>query len=231
MKIKSFQSLLFVLFFTLQVKSQECEVALASIKGNYEGECKNGKAEGQGKSAGTDTYEGIFKAGLPNGPGKYIWNNGNIFSGNWVKGSKQGQGVLIYKTASNTDSTVEGFWKKDKYMGLYEEPYRVIRKSVHVTSLQARKVNSSQKQVEIYLDSETGKGYSGVARNPVLTDVSILNGSYVKLTQLPNMGKKVVYIMEEITFPFKGLFTVDNDVFEIEFLEPGKWTVEVRMSF
>jgi hypothetical protein len=209
-------------------------VRLDSIRGKYVGDCKNGKAEGQGKSEGVDSYEGMFKAGLPNGEGKYFWKNGNTYSGSWVKGNKDGKGVLIYKTAANTDSTVEGFWKKDKYIGIYEQPFSVLSKSVHVTSIQIRKINGSQKQVDIYLDSETGKqvvSYAGANPAPLISDITLINGTYLKLVQNPNLGKKIFYSLEDVTFPFRALFRVDNDLFEIEIFEPGKWTVDTRMSF
>lgn len=234
MKMKSVQFLLLILLFTFPATSQVCEVNPAALKGKYEGECKNGKADGIGKAEGIDAYEGMFKASLPHGQGKYLWKNGDIFSGNWVKGNKDGQGVFIYKTSLGTDSTVEGFWKKDKYIGKYEQAFSVLNKSVHVTSVQIRKINGAQKQVDIYLDSETGKqvgSFGGTITPPVLTDISLVNGTYQKLVQNPNLGKKVFYSLEDVTFPFRALFRVDNDLFEVEFFEPGKWTLDVRMSF
>ena len=57
------------ILFSINAKTQDCTVAVDALKGKYEGACKNGKAEGLGKATGTDTYEGNFKAGLPDGNG------------------------------------------------------------------------------------------------------------------------------------------------------------------
>ena len=42
------------------VKAQNCKVLMSSIAGTYEGGCEKDKANGRGKSSGTDSYEGNF---------------------------------------------------------------------------------------------------------------------------------------------------------------------------
>ena len=65
-----------------------------SLKGTYEGDCKNGKADGKGKATGTDSYDGEFKNGLPDGIGKYNWKSGDYYEGEWKKGLKDGKGEM-----------------------------------------------------------------------------------------------------------------------------------------
>src|SRR5437868_10788313 len=81
--------------------SQDCAVEKESLKGIYTGDCKNGKANGNGKSVGTDTYEGDFKSGLPDGRGTYVWINGNQYTGKFVKGLKEGKGLIALKARMN----------------------------------------------------------------------------------------------------------------------------------
>ena len=106
----------------------QCEVLLESISGEYEGECKKGKANGKGISKGTDTYDGQFKKGYPDGQGQYTWSNGNVFIGNFKKGLKEGEGRLVIKE-SQKDSLVIGYWSKDNYIGKEKDPYKILYKS------------------------------------------------------------------------------------------------------
>jgi hypothetical protein len=89
--------LLFLLSPFIYSRAQDCSVEKAEIKGSYSGDCKKGKANGKGKAAGTDSYEGDFRAGLPDGNGTYKWSNGNEYTGAFAKGLKEGRGTLVYK--------------------------------------------------------------------------------------------------------------------------------------
>src|SRR5664279_1389178 len=81
-------------FFLTHTFAQPCEVNIDSLKGQYSGDCKKGKAEGQGTATGIDSYTGSFKNGYPEGQGKYTWKNGNWYEGEWKKGLYEGQGTL-----------------------------------------------------------------------------------------------------------------------------------------
>jgi hypothetical protein len=127
--MRKFQYILLLLLtasFT-QLTAQDCLVKSDALKGKYEGGCEDGKAEGRGKATGTDSYEGEFKAGLPNGEGVYAWANGNVYDGHWVKGKREGKGLMHFKTAGG-DSMVNGYWKRDEYIGLYENAFEIIAK-------------------------------------------------------------------------------------------------------
>jgi hypothetical protein len=217
-------------------RAQDCKVAMDSLKGKYEGQCKNGKAEGIGKAEGTDAYEGEFKAGLPEGNGKYTWKNGNWYDGHWYKGKREGEGKMLYKLADQ-DSLVNGFWKRDAYAGKYEKSYLVHYKTIHVTHLSATVQNKLLNQIDIVLDSETGHSPVGAANpgaltpKPELTDMTVTEGTYLRRTQNDNYGKKIGYTLEEVTFPFRVIFTVGNDSIDLEFFEAGRWNVEIRLAY
>ena len=57
-------------------------------KGNYQGECQNGKANGQGvqRYADGEYYTGSFKNNLRHGQGKQYLTDGTEISGKWKKG-------------------------------------------------------------------------------------------------------------------------------------------------
>ena len=119
--------LLFVMIFIANYSiAQECKVLKTEISTSYQGECKNGMAQGKGIAKGQDSYDGEFNKGLPDGDGTYIWANGAIYKGNWKKGMRDGKGSYVWHTA-NGDSTLAGVWRKDKYLGTGIPPYRVLQ--------------------------------------------------------------------------------------------------------
>jgi hypothetical protein len=232
----SFLSILFAGILSVEGFAQDCTVSVPALAGKYEGECKNGKADGTGKATGEDSYEGTFKNGQPDGKGKYTWKNGDWFDGEWSKGMKSGVGIMSFKLA-NKDSLVPGFWKKDKYVGKFEKPYMIYKNTIHVTSIAFQHLNDTKSEIELFLNSETGGGsptFSAPAvPKPEITDIQIINGTYQQKKVNDTYAKKIGYLFEEVTFPFRAIFTVNNgsDVFEIEVFESGKWKVEVRTSY
>ncbi len=62
----------------------------------YEGEWKNNKRNGKEKITWTDgkwkddIYEGEFKDDYRHGRGVYIWENGDVYDGEWNQGLKHG---------------------------------------------------------------------------------------------------------------------------------------------
>jgi hypothetical protein len=81
--------------------------------GNYAGEYRNDKRNGQGKYSyfNGDKYIGGWKDGEKNGHGTYTFANGDKYVGEWKDGKKNGQGT---STWANGDKYV-GKYKDDKY--------------------------------------------------------------------------------------------------------------------
>jgi hypothetical protein len=57
-------------------------------------------------------YEGEKKDTLRHGKGKYMYNDGSYYFGDWIKGKMEGQGELI---GSDGSLIYEGQWKDDHY--------------------------------------------------------------------------------------------------------------------
>jgi hypothetical protein len=66
-----------------------CAVADPKLHGYYNGDCQNGKAQGQGKAIGKNVYQGQFVNGLPHGQGVYMWGDGKCFTGQFKQGEPQ----------------------------------------------------------------------------------------------------------------------------------------------
>ena len=58
--------------------AQNCGVRDAKLRGQYDGECRRGWANGQGKASGVDRYEGSFLDGQAHGQGRYTFANQQV---------------------------------------------------------------------------------------------------------------------------------------------------------
>jgi 1-phosphatidylinositol-4-phosphate 5-kinase len=63
------------------------------------------KKQGMGTMvySNSDTYEGLWNEGLPDGYGKYTWAAGNIYIGNWKSGNMNGRGVMQWINGDTLD--------------------------------------------------------------------------------------------------------------------------------
>lgn len=124
-----------VLFFTKnysQDNDENCKVLLPSISQEYKGKCLNGLANGKGEAKGEDGFVGYFKDGFPNGKGKYIFQNGSTFEGNWNMGKKEGEGKYTF-LISGKKMVQKGFWLNDEYFGNTDpNEYFVIKNKTNV---------------------------------------------------------------------------------------------------
>lgn len=231
--IKHTASFICMIIIAGNLAAQDCGVEKAELKGTYTGDCKKGKANGKGKATGKDSYEGDFKSGLPEGEGVYKWQNGNEFMGYFVKGMKEGKGKLIYKRVNNTDSLVEGFWKKDIYVGKYEHPYRVINRSKLVTDVEVEYKSDPYNKVTFFITNTSGG--AALADGPELPklkvdEIQAMTGAYGRLFHNETHAKKTESVIEDIRFPFRMKATIGTEEVEIEFREPGTYVVNLRVN-
>jgi len=221
------------LVLTLKSFSQNCAVAPDALKGSYDGGCKNNKADGTGTAIGLDSYTGDFKNGYPDGKGKYTWKNGDWFDGQWKKGQREGQGSMHYATTSGKDSTQTGFWKKDKYSGLYEKPYIVHSKTPDITSTDVNLSRGSvATEVRFSIESVRG-GFTGTSVDVIpkitITNMDIVSGQYLNKIDNDNLPKTFISTLKDVQFPFRVRLTMGSDVLDIELLEKGAYTVEIKI--
>ena len=145
--VKTLWFMLILFLGSILYAQEECKVLLPEISESYTGKCKKGLAHGKGLAVGTDTYEGRFLKGLPDGDGKYTWADGRVYEGSWTEGMRDGKGIMTYPTAGE-NSIVTGYWKKDEYVGTeFIPPYKVTRNQ-GLVRYSIRKVN------------EVGSGFS-----------------------------------------------------------------------
>merc|ERR1712232_1145563 len=82
----------------------------------YDGEFKKGKFSGEGRMVwntgkGMQTYEGAYRDDLKHGHGKFVWADGRIYDGQWVKGQRHGRGLYINSKGQKR----LGNWVADKF--------------------------------------------------------------------------------------------------------------------
>jgi hypothetical protein len=221
-------SFLSVTIIAAKSQNTDCKVMPDSLKGTYEGGCKNGKADGTGKATGTDAYDGEFKSGLPDGLGKYTWKNGNYYYGEWKKGLKEGKGQL-HGFENGTEKLITGYWKKDKYVGLNENPYKILSTTTDIGRVDVRNMNKKGSSISFTVKSlaDNTTPFSANSNNiAVMTDFQITRGSYntKSNTKLPNSD---VTVFRDIIFPFVATFNFGSSILQIEIFEEGEWDIYV----
>ncbi|MGS0524405.1 hypothetical protein ACU8V7_03520 [Zobellia nedashkovskayae] len=213
--MKQYTLLALALLFFNFFYSQDCKVLLKTMSRAYTGDCKKGKADGNGLAKGLDTYKGQFKKGLPNGFGIYTWNDGKIYEGEFKKGKKEGEGKLTFKT----DSIVIGYWKSDKYIGLFETPYKKINKSQNVSAYNLSKVQDDINSLRFYV--KVNQKYE---KYPQLS-IIVHSGQYQ--TQLNNND---FVELTNVTYPIKLKAYYKQDFIELEIFQPGLWEIKTDIT-
>ncbi len=249
------------IFFTLIIAalicpsdfSQNCTVEKASLKGTYTGDCKRGKASGKGKAIGTDTYEGEFKAGMPDGQGTYTWSNGDSYTGKFSKGQREGKGIMTVKNQDGAASYLDGFWEKDEFIGKNEHPYIVHYTSRLVVTVDVKFKRDAFKQINFLVSNTLGG--AGIMRtdsarragggNPnnalfggqangvtkmKIDDIALTLGNYTRMTQNQDHAKKSETILYDVAYPARMKLTISSELVEIEFLEAGSYEVSIEIN-
>jgi len=215
------------------IAQETCNVMMPSIAGKYEGECKRGKANGNGKAEGTDQYQGEFKDGFPNGKGTYQWKNGDAYVGVWLNGKRDGEGSMSYKKEGKADSLVTGFWKKDVYVGKFEKPYKIYSRSLQVTRTDVEFTPAKESEIIITLSNTTGNmpNLNGrITPKVKLGQISILKGSYIRLINVFDSNKQTSYKLESVIIPFRAKFRFGNQDVDAEFFESGTYLMNVSLN-
>lgn len=221
--MKYVAAILLFLITSISVAQQTCEVKLAEIKGNYTGDCENGKASGKGKSVGTDEYEGDFKDGYPEGKGMYIWKDGHYFIGSFKKGKKEGKGDMYYEGAKGDDSVITGYWKKDKYVGHYENKYEVVASTTHIGKVNFSLLNEKGDDILI-----TVHQLRDIAIN--ISSITILADQYNNKTSQQLSNSSITNITD-VVFPFRAIFYLSNgESVDLLFNEKGDYDVYIDVQ-
>ncbi|HLG38922.1 MAG TPA: hypothetical protein VI461_04600 [Chitinophagaceae bacterium] len=221
-----------IVFSCLHAYSQTCAVAVEALKGTYEGDCKKDKADGAGTAKGEDSYTGGFKNGYPDGKGRYMWKNGDWYYGEWKKGLREGHGAMHYAEKAPGDSAA-GFWKKDKYIGKYEKPYVVTYKTRDIYAPNVVKENDTDKELLFTIKSSTGGavGIRGQMDKVAIADLQVIHGNFVRRYDDTSMPKTATTTLYSVVFPIKMKITfTSEDVLEMEILEEGKYSIEIKIN-
>ena len=224
--------LIFFLSASFITYAQTSSVMMESLKGTYEGECKKNKAEGKGIAAGEDSYTGEFKNGYPDGTGKYVWKNGDWYEGNWRKGLREGKGVMHLISEKSKDSVLAGFWKKDKYVGMFEKPYIIHNKTADIVKVDVTFEKSRLKDIIITLESTRG-GAMAIGNQipkPTITNMDVMSGLFINQLDQSNMPKTNSTTLRGVEFPFRVRISIGSELIDIEFLEEGKYTVDIKIN-
>lgn len=216
-------SLLFV-SGSLNLFSQEsCNVLKPEIAGTYEGKCKNGLAHGKGLAIGTDRYEGQFSKGLPNGSGKYTWQNGTVYIGEWSDGERNGTGRYIMKTMSG-DSIQDGIWNKDVYIGPKpQNPFVNYKTGIDRYAFHKNNTTKNRVLIDIYQNGIRNRNISNF-------NMSTTSGTDTKVGESVGYDYIIFPVVIKIRYTARNkLNTISYEVqFEFEIFEPGDWTVELN---
>ena len=201
----------------------DCKVLMSEISGSYTGKCKKGLAHGEGLAVGTDTYEGRFLKGLPNGKGKYTWADGRVYEGSWEEGKREGKGMMTNPTAGE-DSVVVGYWKKDEYVGTEHIPPYKITRTQGVIRSSIRKVNEVGNKFSVAL-------YLGGAFNTDVDNFTMdcSSGSEFSSGRSSGIENATVPYTVQIRYRvWNSMHTQQHDVFfDFTINEPGTFEVSI----
>jgi len=221
---KSLVLLVLLLFSaTFFTGAQECKVLVKNLEGSYTGDCKKGLAQGKGMAQGVDRYEGSFKKGYPQGKGTYTWSTGEVYTGEWNMGLRDGYGKYMFRS-NNRDTVLDGMWKNDKYIGPKPIPPKITQKQ-NIISANFRRVGDGDKLSITF-------SQAGAVRTDMIDDLSVSGSSGSPY----NSGN--IFMYQNISFPFtcrityKGwnkLKTVQFDcILEFTIAQPGTWELKVE---
>ena len=236
MKLASLPPILLLLILLTPYSSlfsQDCLVAAGALKGTYTGDCKNGKANGDGKAVGEHTYEGHFKSGLPDGHGTYTWSNGNTYDGSFEKGLKEGRGKMTFKISGRPDSTLEGYWKRDQYIGQYEYPYKLVARTAKVTKVDIKPGTAQDNQINIWVSSTRSGGATLQGIVPVvdISNIYIKTGGYNRWYKTNSYTTKSETILYDAWYPLSmQIELVGGQQVDLVINKEGSYVIDISLN-
>jgi hypothetical protein len=195
----------------------DCKVLLETISGEYSGGCKKGLADGEGTAKGVDTYVGEFKKGLPHGTGTYTWANGDVYVGEFKKGLKEGKGKLTVNLGDGQKKEQDGYWNKDKYIGLSKNPYEIVTRSTGVLSIRISETENPADDGNALFFEIQHK--ARVQQSPPF-GLNVTTGSFSARFEVGNKTKVIVS-----QFPFGFTLNYMNEVIELQFFQETSWNI------
>jgi radial spoke head protein 1 len=220
-----------ILLSNVSMGQNSCRVLFERISESYEGECKDGFANGEGVAMGVDQYEGKFKNGYPHGKGTYRWSTGEIYTGEWKMGKRNGEGTYTYQTDSMTED-MSGIWENDIYQGIKAEKPKIISKKNIVRAVFKRLGDGNEIRVNIYV---TGSQVRDA------TDVSITATNGVPFSSGSTIGYGNIEFPFKCTVSyclwagylsnhkeFKDSYNKERSYIEFEITQPGRWQLDLN---
>jgi len=139
---------------------------------------------------------------------------------------------MVIKRAGSADSLVEGYWKKDVFIGKNEKPWIVYSKTGSVTKVDAEFEVDQMHRIRFIVTNTTGGVGSVGGQLPKfkVDNVVILKGNYERLTSLESHYKSTETSLMEIRFPLRVKLQIAREEIEMEFFEAGNYTVNIAIN-
>lgn len=196
-----------------------CKVLLEKISEEYKGKCLNGLAEGKGTAKGEDIYTGLFKNGLPEGKGKYIYKNGNIYKGYWKNGHKDGKGEFKYYV-NGKKHTLKGYWENDEYVGTTDpEISYSVNTSSGIMQYEVKKIDGQNNEIIFYITSAMTKFV------PIDLKVDISSGQIVQTGKKFEINHFFSPFNCDISYSIKMGDSRKQCHFKFDILEKGSYKI------
>jgi hypothetical protein len=140
---------------------------------------------------------------------------------------------MSFKRNGKADSVITGFWLKDAFIGKYEKPFKVHNRTLQVTKTEVKFESSLTKEITILVSNTTGNVPSMNGQiNPkaTLNEVALLKGSFLRLINLFDTNRQTAYKLESVAYPLRAKFRIGTQEVDAEFLEDGKFTLEIVLN-
>jgi hypothetical protein len=211
-----------VFIFKIGFSQDDCKVLVPEIAGQYIGNCKKGLAHGKGLAIGLDRYEGDFKKGFPDGKGTYVWSNGEVYTGEWQKGKRQGFGERTYFNEEDT-LLMSGMWDNNEYMGPVPEKPKVLTSDGIERYAFQRQGDGNQITINFFING---------SNNISLEDLSVIQSSGTMFRSGGTIG------IESISFPLSCKISYYSwnkmhtsrvfSRFEFQITQTGRWVLNIH---